>query len=217
MRSSVQRRAVGSLVALTLVACGGKRNVHLAPQPDVEMDPHVLAKFAEEVREYVQLRRKIVGTLPPAGSESTSEEIFARQHAMKVAIQQARRGAERGDFFKKSVEAAIRRIIQKEMQGPEKAAMVREIQQGNPKLEGVPTSANPRVEVKKDVVLRVNGDYPDSAPLSSVPPSLLLKLPQLPDEVRYRFVGRHLILRDAEANVILDFIWDAIPDRSLPR
>jgi hypothetical protein len=217
MRSWSSGIAVGPMLALALVACGGKKNVHLAPQPDVEMDPHVLAKFAEEVREYVALRRKIVGTLPPAGAESTPAEIFERQHAMKVAIQQARRGAERGDFFKKSVEAAIRRIIQKEMLGPDRAAMVREIQQGNPKLEGVPTAANPRVEVKKDVVLRVNGDYPDSAPLSSVPSSLLLKLPQLPDEVRYRFVGPHLILRDAEANVILDFIWDAIPDRSLPR
>jgi hypothetical protein len=50
-----------------------------------------------------------------------------------------------------------------------------------------------------------------------VPPSLLLKLPQLPNEVRYRFVGRALIVRDTEANVILDYILDAIPDRSVPR
>jgi hypothetical protein len=35
--------------------------------------------------------------------------------------------------------------------------------------------------------------------------------------VKYRFVGRDLILRDTEANVILDFIPNAIPDRSIPR
>ena len=95
--------------------------------------------------------------------------------------------------------------------------MVKEIKQGNPKVEGVPTRQNPTVDVKKNVPVRVNGDYPDSAPFSSMPPTLLLKLPQLPDEVRYRFVGRHLILRDTEANVILDYILDAVSDRSIPR
>jgi hypothetical protein len=47
--------------------------------------------------------------------------------------------------------------------------------------------------------------------LSLVPPALLLKLPQLPKELDYRFVGRHLILRDATANIIVDYILDAVP------
>ena len=59
--------------------------------------------------------------------------------------------------------------------------------------------------------------HADAAPFSSVPPSLLLKLPPLPEEVRYRFVGRSLILRDTEANVILDYIPDGVPDRTMPR
>ena len=63
----------------------------------------------------------------------------------------------------------------------------------------------------------MNAYYPDDAPLSSVPPSLLLNLPALPEEVRYRFVGRHLILRDTDANVILDFLRDVVPDPSIPR
>jgi hypothetical protein len=197
--------------------CKGQKNVHLAPQPQVDMDPEVLAKFAEEVNEYVALRRKIVSQLTPIPQQATPDQIFAHQMAMKKAIEQARRGAKQGEMFKKSVEAAIRRIIQKEMRGPEGGPMVQDIKQGNPKVEGVPTRQNPQVVVKKDVPLRVNGDYPDSAPFSSMPPSLLMKLPQLPDEVRYRFVGRHLILRDAEANVILDYILDAVPDRSIPR
>jgi hypothetical protein len=50
-----------------------------------------------------------------------------------------------------------------------------------------------------------------------VPPSLLLKLPLLPEQVRYRFVGRAFILRDTEANVILDYIPDVVPDPSIPR
>ena len=50
-----------------------------------------------------------------------------------------------------------------------------------------------------------------------MPPSLLLKIPVLPPEVRYRFVGRALIARDTEANVILDFIGDIVPDPTIPR
>jgi hypothetical protein len=93
-----------------------------------------------------------------------------------------------------------------------------EIKQGNPKVEGNPTPRDPSKEVKPPAVnLAVNAVYPDAAPFSSVPSSLLLKLPPLPEEVRYRFVGRALIIRDTQANVILDYIVDVVPDPSIPR
>ena len=94
---------------------------------------------------------------------------------------------------------------------------MKDVKQGNPKVDGNPAPQNPTKEVMQPVTLAVNAIYPDSAPFSSVPPSLLLKLPVLPDQVRYRFVGRALILRDTEANVILDFIPDVVPDPSVPR
>jgi hypothetical protein len=213
--------AVLGPVALALASlgstCKGQKNVHIAPEPQVEMDPGVLAKFANEVQEYVDLRRRVSGMLPALTPGSSPEQIASHQLAMKRAIQQARRGAKRGEMFKKPVEAAFRRIIAKERNSPEWPEEVQEIKQGNPKVEGVPKQSDPTQEVKKNVPLVVNGDYPDAAPFSSVPSSLLLKLPQLPNEVRYRFVGRALILRDTEANVILDYILDAIPDRSVPR
>src|SRR5436190_9355529 len=81
--------------------CKGKKNVHLAPQPQVDMDPQVLAKFAEEVNEYVALRRKIVGQLTPIPANATPDQIFAHQVGMKKAIERARRGAKQGEMFKK--------------------------------------------------------------------------------------------------------------------
>jgi len=95
--------------------------------------------------------------------------------------------------------------------------MIQELKQGNPKVEGVPNQADPTSARSERVLVAVNALYNTEAPSSSMPPSLLLKLPQLPDQVRYQFVGRDLILRDTEANVILDFIKDAITDRSVPR
>jgi hypothetical protein len=43
-----------------------------------------------------------------------------------------------------------------------------------------------------------------------MPPNILLRLPELPKDMEYRFVGRHLILRDVRANMIIDEIPYAI-------
>jgi hypothetical protein len=32
----------------------------------------------------------------------------------------------------------------------------------------------------------------------------------LPEEIEYRFVGKHLILRDARANLVIDYIANVI-------
>ena len=60
---------------------------------------------------------------------------------------------------------------------------------------------------------QINGTYPDGKPLSTVPPNILAALPRLPDDIQYRFLGRHLILLDTRANVILDRIPYAIQCR----
>jgi hypothetical protein len=61
------------------------------------------------------------------------------------------------------------------------------------------------------VELRVNEPYPDAVSLAAVPPMLLLMLPRLPPELEYRIVRRHLILLDADANLVVDFIPDFLP------
>jgi hypothetical protein len=61
------------------------------------------------------------------------------------------------------------------------------------------------------VVLRVNYPYAQSAEFSEMPATLLAKLPQLPKELRYRFVGRNMLLIDRESNVIIDFMPEALP------
>ena len=59
--------------------------------------------------------------------------------------------------------------------------------------------------------LRVNVRYPDSVPLTSVPPQVLQTLPKLTEDLEYRFIGDWLILLDVHAHVIADFIEDALP------
>jgi len=181
------------------------------------MEQHQLHDFYEEIQEYVRLRQDIVAQVPAVPADGTAEQVGARQKAMTEAIVAHRRKARQGEIFKPDIATAFRRIIARELTGPDAAAMLNELRSGNPKVEGVPKVSDPTHEVKTPVTLRVNARYPESASFSSVPPSLLRKLPQLPDQVRYRFVGRTLILRDTDANVILDYIPDVVPDPSIPR
>jgi 3',5'-cyclic AMP phosphodiesterase CpdA len=193
--------------------CAASRQSIVPPQT-TEMDDRVLARFKDEIDEYVVLRKKALAPLPSLGAKATREEVTAHKKALTTAIIAYRKGSRQGEIFKPDVAAAIRRTLQRAIAGPEGQGILKEIQSGNPKLEGNPAPSDPTKEVKQTVNVAVNAVYNDAAPFSSVPPSLLLKLPPLPEEVRYRFVGRTLIIRDTEANVILDFVDNAIPDPS---
>ncbi len=215
-----ERAVLLRLALLGSVAMGGCSSASketIAPPQTTEMDAETLRQFQHEIEEYVELRRSALKQIPPIDARSTPAEIEAHQKALTNAIIAYRKGAKRGDIFKPEVEAAIRRTLHREFASAQGPALLKDIKQGNPKVEGNPTSRDPSKEVKPPVTIAVNALYPDSAPFSSVPPSLLLKLPLLPEQVRYRFIGRALILRDTEANVILDYIPDVVPDPSIPR
>jgi len=47
---------------------------------------------------------------------------------------------------------------------------------------------------------------PCHLPSTTVPPTLLLRLPRLPDKLAYRIVGHDFVLQDTEARLIVDFI-----------
>ncbi len=198
-------------------ACATHKPAPVVPPQNVRMDSDVLEDFLEEIVKYVKLHDKLTEKIPMAAPTWTAQQIADRQRQFTVAIQNARRDKTQGNIFKPEVETAFRNVLTRELTGPNGPAMLNEIHSGNPMTEGVPQQKNPRNEQKKTVTLQVNAYYPDDAPLSSVPPSLLLHLPALPEGVRYRFVGRHLILRDTDANVILDFLRDVVPDPSIPR
>lgn len=207
---------LGLLGLLAAIGCSPNPKPSLVPPQTVDMDAHVLKKFQQEIQEYVDDRKKLTkGALVSA--KSSPEELAAFQKNLTEATVRHRKGEKQGNIFKPSVETAIRHILAREFSGPEGPALISAIKQGNPTMEGNPSPRDPSKEVKQSVVVAVNAIYNDAAPFSSVPPKLLLNLPLLPEEVRYRFVGRTLILRDTEANVILDFIRDVVPDRSIPR
>jgi hypothetical protein len=158
--------------------------------------------FEERVKRYWELHQKIENAAPPlAKQEPDLAVIVAHEEALAEGIRAARTHANEGDIFRPDVQTILAAVIEQVLSSEGGAAARRMILgEGNP--------MNP--ESKARVVLQVNAKYPSSAPLSSVPPSVLLKLPELPEGLEYRFVGGDLILLDSKAGLIVDILRNAV-------
>ncbi len=154
-----------------------------------------IAAFDKGVKEYVKLREGIEEKLPKLSKESTSEQIEAHKKSFQDAVRVARSGAKHGDVLTPEIAAYIRAIIREEFKGKERQELRETVLEADTK--GVP--------------LRVNYPYPETKELVEMPPTLLLKLPLLPKQVKYRFVNRGLLLVDRENGLIIDYMTDALP------
>jgi hypothetical protein len=50
-----------------------------------------------------------------------------------------------------------------------------------------------------------------------VPPLLLASLPRLPDNLQYRFFGRHMVLLDGDTELVIDYVRNALPSELATR
>jgi hypothetical protein len=170
--------------------------------PGVE-DPR-LKGFEERLDGYVKLRKQVADSVPSLKKNATPEDIQRHELALAAAIRKARGGAQQGDILAPDVKPIFNRVLTTMLTAGINGKKLRaSIKEGNPKHERAPGEVEP--------VIAVNAIYPTNAPLSTVPPSLLLRLPKLPKDLEYRFVGRTLVLRDREANMIIDFLKEAVP------
>lgn len=151
--------------------------------------------FEARVKEYVAMREGIEGRMPKLSKDATPEQIEAHKMAFQEAVRNARVSAKQGDLFIPELAAHIREVIKSETP---------------PKVQQEVRETVTESEVKA-VPLRVNYPYPESEELLEMPPTLLLRLPQLPKQVRYRYVGRNMLLVDRENGLIVDFMPDALP------
>ena len=158
-------------------------------------DTPVLADFQARVKTYTALHAKLEETLPGLGKESSPEQIDRHQRALARLLQKARTDAKPGNIFTPDVQAVVRRVMADVFGGSDGAALKSSIMDENP----------------GPIKLSVNGRYPDAVPLSTVPPQVLRGLPELPDELEFRFIGRHLILMDEHAHIIVDLMENVLP------
>jgi hypothetical protein len=195
--------AMGSavLASLVVVSVSGLSGQATASQQTTTVPKDDAKEFKERIDKYLAIQKKAVGSVPSQSKEVADPALIVK-HEKQVAdaIRALRPNAMPGEIFTPWLRGVIAKAVKEQVQGARgKDAKDSILDEGNPKGK----------EATVPVNIKVNGGYPQDAPLSTVPPSVLLALPPLPKEIEYRFVGRNLILRDTKANIVVDILTDA--------
>ena len=165
-------------------------------------DPKLQA-FSGRVEKYAKIRAESISKVPRLPKQAKPEEIERHEKALVDVIRTARPNAKQGEFFTPDTLPLFAKILKNNLAGPENQTARDTAKQGNPKFD--------KEIGQTDPVMQVNAVYPKTAPLSTVPPDLLIQLPPLPKDIEYRFVGRTLVLWDNLSRLIIDYIKEATP------
>jgi hypothetical protein len=192
------RRPLLSIGLLLLCPClaAAQTAANVDPtQPDFRVivqgtfDPETLAEFNRRVHDYAALRAKLEQGLPPLVVTTNADEIERFERRLAERLRDAR-SSRRGQIFAPAMVRQVKRMLTLRAD----AATIALIMDDSP------------IEFDVDV----NDTYSKRHALATMPPNILLLLPDLPPDMEYRFVGRHLILRDVRANTIIDEVPHAL-------
>jgi len=154
------------------------------------------AGFPKSVKNYIDLRHKVESELPKLSAKANAEQIAQHRTRLAEALRAARPNARQGDIFTPEVSKEFKQVLRA---ATRKKSVKDAVREGNPTTEGNPAK----------IKLAVNAQYPVDEPVSTVPPAVLLELPELPEVLKYCFVGTSLVLLDAQSNLIIDYIPNA--------
>jgi hypothetical protein len=196
MRNVLRTVTVAAIAAL-VHACGATTTSLSAPgDSEVNATAEALADFRERVDEYLELRDDLVENVGEAESTADPAVIWAREQALAQRIRARRAGAKHGDIFTPDIRVVFRRLLKPELQGEQGQDIRFRLQDDAPAPDAI--------------ALEVNARYPVGLPFPTTPAPLLLALPPLSPMLEYRIIGMDLILLDQPADVILDYIRNAI-------
>jgi len=188
-------RAVSSLV-LTLVlsmhfAAASAQSTNTSPE-----DQKLLSDFSKKAKAYISKEQML-----SASKMKPTEDVAKLQEQRKqlrIAVQQSRADARQGEFFTAETAAALRKILVNLLNGPDGKKIKTSLDHAEP---GAPAE------------FKVNGEFPNQngQPIQSVPPTVLKVLPTLPKGLEYCIAGKTLALRDSVANMVVDYLPNALP------
>lgn len=182
---------VPALLVLAASACQKHENI---TQP--------LDEFNKRVNEYDALRNRLSDSLGPVDETKSQAEIAARSTALAAAITAHRNGSKQGDLFTPEAATVIATVIKEEYRRRGDSVQKSRDQQADEyKEDGLPPFEP-----------KVNELFPTKYPLATFDALLLPLLPKLPDHLEYRRLEHYLLIRDTEANIIVDFMPHAFPN-----
>lgn len=163
-----------------------------SPVPNfrIQVFGDTVTDFTSRIGRYFELRGRLELGLPALTVSEDVRQIRRATRSLASAIRAARPGAQQGEFFTVATSAEFKRVLALLMNTAVWAVIMKENPGG----------------FSRDI----DGPYPDGKSYSTMPGIILERLPQLPDDIQFRFVGRHLILYDVRANTIIDQLPNAI-------
>jgi hypothetical protein len=203
------------IAGLLTASCGGSVTAQRQPTPAsgptpvpaqaalsdqsgqrVNADAAVLTDFKARVDKYMTVRKQAAKEVPPLKETDDAAKIKGAKDALATRIIKLNAAAKHGDIFTTAIVAKFRSLLYPELKGDDgrdaKAVL----------KDDAPTTA--------EVPFKVNAKYPDNVPVPTVPANLLIRLPTLPEPLRYRIIGNHLLLVDEDAEVIVDYALNVI-------
>ena len=168
-----------------------------AVESGVNTDAAVLKDFNDRVAAYAKLHRSLAKGDAKLRETEDPARITEAKAMLAERIRAARPHAKQGDIFTAEIRHKFRRLLAPELKG-EDGRDAKEILKDDAPAPGA-------------IPFTVNAKYPESQPLPTVPANLLLNMPTLPEPLEYRVVGKHLILLDTAADLlVVDYIPNAI-------
>jgi len=181
-----------------------------AAEQNANPDAIVLADFQKRIDAYMAVNKDAAKDAPPLKETKNPGEIKAAQDALGVKIRAARMTARQGEIMTPEIQNKFRRLMYPVVTSPAPPGTAEREVKKDIKEELKENTEERKEEGGKPVVLKVNARYPEDTPLPTTPPQVLMNLPKLPEQLEYRIIGKNLIIRDVEANIIVDIVPNAI-------
>jgi hypothetical protein len=159
-------------------------------------DQKILTGFSKQAKDYIDKEHSLeADKAKPTSDVAKLEQL---REKLRDAVQQSRPGAKQGDFFTPEAARVFRMLLANLFNGPNGAKIKTSLNHAEP---GAPAA------------FKVNGAFPNQKgqPIQSIPATVLKVLPILPRGLDYCIAGSTLALRDSAANMVVDFLPNALP------
>ena len=172
-----------------------------SPDPSLEPFKAALQAYVDQTQPYRKQAAQAAENVPGKAAPKSSAEaaVRTRQNVLADALKtKLRPTAKQGDLFVPTAATAIRRDLVQAFAGLQHDlltdALAEQNDTGRATSAGTPPAINEHTDAPR------------------VPPVIAEILPPIPKQLEYAFVGRSLLLRDADAEVAVDYLPDAMPE-----
>lgn len=168
-----------------------------AQSPDISSsDQRLLSDFSKKAKNYADKEHMLAATrMKPTDDVAKLQQ---QRQQLRQAVQQSRANGRQGEFFTSETAEAFRKVLSNLFNSPEGKKIKLSLNHAEP---GAPAE------------FKVNAEFPNQngQPIQSVPPTVLKALPTLPKGLDYCIAGKTLALRDSIANLVIDYLPNALP------